>query len=89
MISLDECIGMSGLQEEEVAVVAEHEHIPLMVAAELAQTLLDTPKGLYRLHGMFRDRLAMLAAGRDRAKERQLAEVYVQFRIRHPLPRSL
>lgn len=89
MISLDECIGMSGLQEEEVAVVAEHEHIPLMVAAELAQTLLDTPRGLYRLHEMFRDRLATLAAGRDRAKERQLADVYAQFRIRHPVPRSL
>jgi hypothetical protein len=89
MISLDECIGMSGLQEEEVAVVAEHEHLPLMVAAELAQTLLDTPKGLYALHVMFQDRLAALAAGRDRAKERQLASLYAQFRSRHPVPRIL
>jgi hypothetical protein len=89
MISLDECIGMSGLQEEEVAVVAEHEHVPLMIAAELAQTLLETPKGLYRLHGMFQDRLAVLAAGRDRAKERQIANLYAQFRVRHPVPRIL
>lgn len=89
MISLDECIGMSGLQEEEVAVVAEREHLPLMVAAELAQMLLETPKGLYSLHVMFQDRLAALAAGRDRAKEHQLAGLYTQFRIRHPLPRIL
>ncbi|HZV54910.1 MAG TPA: hypothetical protein VFF82_08220 [Rhodocyclaceae bacterium] len=89
MISLNECIGMSGLQEEEVAVVAEHEHLPLMVAAELAQTLLETPRGLYSLHVMFRDRLAALATGRERVKEHQLAALYAQFRIRHPLPRIL
>jgi len=89
MVSLDECIGMSGLQEDEVAVVAEHEHVPLMVAAELAQTLLETPKGVYRLHEMFQDRLAALATGRDRLKERQLAGLYAQFRARHPVPRVL
>jgi hypothetical protein len=89
MISLDECIGMSGLQEDEVAVVAEHEHLPLMVAAELAQTLLETPKGLYSLHVMFQDRLEALAAGRDRAKERHIAGLYAQFRARHPVPRVL
>jgi hypothetical protein len=89
MISLDECIGMSGLQEDEIAVVAEHEHVPLMIAAELAQTLLETPKGLYRLHAMFQDRLAVLAAGRDRTKERQLATLYAQFLVRYPVPRIL
>lgn len=89
MISLDECIGMSGLQEDEVAVVAEHEHVPLMIAAELAQTLLETPKGLYRLHEMFQDRLAVLAAGRDRKKERALADLYAHFMARYPVPRIL
>jgi hypothetical protein len=89
MISLDECVAMSGLEEDEVAIVAEHEHVPLMIAAELVQTLLETPKGLYRLHVIFQDRLAELAAGRDRTKERELARLYAQFRARHPAPRIL
>jgi hypothetical protein len=28
MISLEDCIGMCGLDENEVAAISEHEHIP-------------------------------------------------------------
>ena len=33
MITLEDCIGMCGLTEEEVLAIAEHEHLP-EVAAE-------------------------------------------------------
>jgi hypothetical protein len=89
MVSLSECIGMSELSEEEVDVIAEHEHVPPMVAAELGQTLLQTRKGIFRLHQMFRDRLAALAEKRDRMKERELSNLYMQFQARYPVPRIL
>ena len=36
MISLEDCIGMCGLDENEVAAISEHEHIPEISAAALA-----------------------------------------------------
>ena len=41
MISLEDCIGLCGLTEVEVLALAEHEHVPEIVAAALAQHLLD------------------------------------------------
>ena len=45
MISLEDCIGMCGLDENEVAAIAEHEHIPEIAAAALASYLLNQPHG--------------------------------------------
>ena len=45
MISLEDCIGMCGLDENEVAALAEHEHIPEIAAAALASYLLNQPHG--------------------------------------------
>ena len=49
MLSLDDCIAMSGPTEEEVAIVAEHEHLSMMVTVEIGYTLLKTPKGVFTL----------------------------------------
>src|SRR5262245_10183003 len=40
MISLEDCIGLCGLDENEVAAISEHEHIPEIAAAALANYLL-------------------------------------------------
>ena len=45
MISLDDCIGLCGLDENEVAAISEHEHIPDIAAAALASYLLKQPHG--------------------------------------------
>ena len=45
MISLQDCIGLCGLDEEEVAAISEHEHIPEMAVAALANYLLTQPHG--------------------------------------------
>jgi hypothetical protein len=89
MLSLDECIGMCGLSEEEVAVVADHEQLPTLVAAELASSLVDTPRGVHRLHQMFMDALSRQAERPDRDRERALSQVYAGFRARYPMPRVI
>jgi hypothetical protein len=45
MISLEDCIGLCGLDEDEVAAISEHEHIPEIAAAGLANYLLQQPHG--------------------------------------------
>ncbi len=89
MISLEECIDMCGLSGDEVEVIAEQEHVPVLVAAELAYTLLQSSRGLYRLHHIFRERLAALAAQRERGKEKEVAALYAGFRARYPMPRRV
>jgi hypothetical protein len=45
MISLEDCIGLCGLTEEEVLAIAEHERLPEIAATALAQYLLSQAHG--------------------------------------------
>src|SRR5262245_29909423 len=45
MLTIDDCIGLSELSEEEVLAIAEHEHIPQIAAIELGNSLIQTPDG--------------------------------------------
>jgi|SRR5664280_3093783 len=45
MISLEDCNAFSDLDEDEVAAIGEHEHIPNIAAAALANYLLKQPHG--------------------------------------------
>ena len=89
MLTLDECIGMSGLTEDEIAVIAEHEHVPEIVAVERGHALLKTPKGTYVLRCYISDLLerAKLAGKRDKVKRLDL--LLTRFNAAHPTPRVL
>ena len=41
MITLEDCVGLCGLTEEEVLAIAEHEHLPEIAATALAAYLLS------------------------------------------------
>jgi hypothetical protein len=45
MITLEDCIGLCGLSEAEVDAIAEHEHLPEIAAAALAEYLLSQQQG--------------------------------------------
>ena len=89
MFSLDECIGMSDLSEEVIAVIAEHEHVPEIVAVGIGQSLLKTPKGLFTLKCYICDVLehAQIAGKRDKVK--RLERVLTGFNAAHRIPRVL
>ena len=55
MLSLEDCIALSCLTEEEVAAIAEHEHLPMIVATELGNYLVQTPDGSRYIKRMIRD----------------------------------
>jgi hypothetical protein len=55
MISKEDCIAFSGLSEGEVEALSEHEHIPEIAAAALADYLLHQPHGSEKIRAMIVD----------------------------------
>lgn len=45
MLTFQDCLELCELTEEEIQAIAEHEHIPAIVALELGNTLIRGPGG--------------------------------------------
>jgi len=71
MISFEDCIGLCGLTEAEIAAIAEHEHVPEIAAAILGQYLLHQQHGPERIRQMLAEdvRAAMDAGNVKHAAE--------------------
>lgn len=84
MISLEDCIAMSGLSEEEILAIAEHEHVPETVACGLAQYLTQSKGGYAVVRDMIVDdiRAAQSEGRRDHVQE--LLHVLHHFLRAHP-----
>ncbi|MFZ5559045.1 MAG: hypothetical protein ACOZDY_20405 [Pseudomonadota bacterium] len=52
MLTLEDCLALSDLTEDEIEAIAEHEHIPELVALELGNYLVQTPAGEKRIRRM-------------------------------------
>ncbi len=52
MISLEDCVALSGLTEEQVLAIAEHEHLPEIAATALAQYLSKQEHGMEKIRDM-------------------------------------
>jgi len=55
MLTLQDCIELSDLTEDEILAIAEHENIPEMVAVELGSYLVHGPSGEKRIKRMIVD----------------------------------
>jgi hypothetical protein len=52
MISLEDCVALSGLTEEQILAIAEHEQLPEIAAAAFAQYLLKQEHGMEKIRDM-------------------------------------
>lgn len=84
MLTLEDCIGLCGLSEEEVLAIAQHEHIPEMAAVELGHYLVRTPEGELCIKAMILDDIAQAAAAGERDRELTLKLVLCNFIDQHP-----
>jgi hypothetical protein len=84
MISLVDCIGLCGLTEEEVLAVAEHEHLPEMAAAALAQYLLHEAHGPERIRDMIVDDIREAMQRGDKEHAHTLLHTLCRFLECHP-----
>jgi hypothetical protein len=84
MLSLEDCLGLCDLTEEEVLAIAQHEHIPEIAAAEVGNYLVHTPEGEMRIKAIIRDDIADARRRGDRARELGLKLVLRNFLLGHP-----
>jgi hypothetical protein len=84
MLSLDDCLALCDLTEDEVLAIAQHEHIPEIAAAELGNYLVHSPGGEMCIKSIIRDDLAEARARGDRARELTLLLVLHNFIMQHP-----
>lgn len=84
MLSLEDCLALCELSEEEVLAIAHHEHLPEIAAAELGNYLVHTPEGEMRIKAIIRDDLAEARACGDRMRELALKLMLRNFVLQHP-----
>ena len=84
MLSLDDCIELSNLSEEEILAIAEHEHIPEMAALELGNYLVVRPDGQSCIKAMIRDDIAEAERRGERDRSLALRLVLRNFVAQHP-----
>ena len=82
MLSLEDCLALCELTEEEVLAIAHHEHLPEIAAAELGNYLIRTPAGEKRIKSIIRDDIAEARAAGDRVRELALKLLLRDF-VRH------
>jgi hypothetical protein len=84
MISLEDCIALSGLTELEIRAVAEHEQIEDIHAAALAQCLLGQPEGCRKIGAMIADGVSWAILRGDRRRADELLTTLERFVGSHP-----
>ena len=84
MISLQDCIGLCGLSEEDVHAIAEHDNVPDVVAAAYASYLSHTPHGLETVRDMIVDDIRAAQAKGDTAHTTSLLHTLHHFLRAHP-----
>ena len=89
MLTIDECLGFCDLDPTLVEALARHEHIPIIVAIELANTLLQTPRVVYRLHAALLDEIESAWNSGNHPAAKALDQAYAGFRKHHPMPRVI
>jgi len=84
MITIQDCIDMSGLDEAEVLALAEHEHISEIAAAALGAYLLEQPRGAAKITNMIKDDIRDALARGDKKHARELFMALRHFLSEHP-----
>jgi hypothetical protein len=65
MLTLQDCLELCELTEDEVLAIAEHEHLTEMAALELGNYLVHTPAGERRIKAMIVEDIDAARARRD------------------------
>lgn len=84
MIALEDCIALCGLTRDQVLALAEHEHIPEISAAALANHLLAQTEGCRRIGAMIADDVTFAEARGDRRHAEELRMALHEFVSLHP-----
>ncbi len=89
MLTSEDCVGLCDLTAEEVEAIAEHDHIPNIVAAELGAYLVQTEEGVQNIHRIILENLEHAGKRRDIKHSAKLNLVLKHFVKNHPELRQI
>lgn len=83
MLSLTDCVAFSGLTADQLDAIADHQHLPAVLAAEWAETILDRMEGWRLVEAMLTEEAAIAGCrgNRDCAERYRLG--LEEFRRRY------
>lgn len=84
MISMDDIMDMTDLTHEEIAAIAEHEGLPDLNAAALADYVIHRHKGPQAINRMISEDIRVALHRDDVAHARELFVVLQHFIATHP-----
>lgn len=85
MLTLKDCMDYCDITDEEVDLLAEHEHIPAEVAAQLACSLVQSSDGVRAICVSLSELVSDAVIDGRLDKAEHVLHVYAQFRSAHPL----
>jgi hypothetical protein len=83
VLTFEDCLGLCELTEEEIRAIAEHEHLPQIVALELGNYLMRGPDGELLVSHMFIDDIRAAERRGDLAHAAQLKKALWHFLKEH------
>ncbi|AFT66226.1 MAG: hypothetical protein ACPHPA_00400 [Cycloclasticus pugetii] len=84
MLTYEDCVELSGLTNEEIEAIAEHEHVPNIVALELGHYLLETEAGVPAIKEIILDDIHEAEACANLVQSAKLKLVLQHFVSQHP-----
>jgi len=86
MLSMQDLIDYCDLDRGEIEAIAEHEHLPMAIAAELSEVLLCSPEGVCQLHTMIIENMQHALEAGQNQRVLDLMQTYEHLQRTHPLP---
>ena len=83
MLTYEDCVGLCDLTEEEVDAIAEHDHIPQIVAAELGAYLVHSDDGVPVIRRFIQEDIEHARQRKDIKHEVELNGVLKHFVENH------
>ena len=83
MLTFEDCLELCELSEEEIRAIAEHEHLPQIVALELGNYLMRGPDGELLVSHMLIDDIRAAERRGDRVHAATLKRALRQFIEQH------
>lgn len=86
MLSMQDVLDYCDLDRGEIEAIAEHQHIPMTIAAEMSEVLLCTPEGVCQLHTMIIENMQHALEIGHNERVLDLMQTYEHLQRTHPLP---
>jgi hypothetical protein len=83
VLTFEDCLGLCQLSEEEIRAIAEHEHVPQIVALELGNYLMRGPDGEFLVSHMLIDDIRAAERRGDLVHAAQLKQTLRHFLEEH------